>query len=168
MYKYVEADLPDVGYTPERCQITDTNAGFISADGELIAQFGEKRRIPLTLSQIPPMVRRMPLSRRGGQLFPMTTTESTRSGFSVPLLLPATSGRASQGASTITQQLARNFFLSPEKPLSVKVKEAFLAIRIEQMLTKDEILELYLNKIYLASALYGVGLRLMSISAKKP
>ncbi|WP_202214993.1 transglycosylase domain-containing protein, partial [Klebsiella pneumoniae] len=68
-----------------------------------------------------------------------------------------TSGRASQGASTITQQLARNFFLSPEKTVIRKVKEAFLAIRIEQMLTKDEILGLYLNKIYLGQRAYGVG-----------
>ncbi|VTR61919.1 Penicillin-binding protein 1A [Serratia fonticola] len=67
------------------------------------------------------------------------------------------SGHASQGASTITQQLARNFFLSPERTLMRKIKEAFLAIRIEQMLTKDEILELYLNKIYLGYRAYGVG-----------
>ncbi len=67
------------------------------------------------------------------------------------------SGHASQGASTITQQLARNFFLSPEKTLIRKVKEVFLAIRIEQMLNKDEILELYLNKIYLGYRAYGVG-----------
>jgi penicillin-binding protein 1A len=67
------------------------------------------------------------------------------------------SGHASQGASTITQQLARNFFLSPEKTLTRKIKEAFLAIRIEQLLSKDEILELYLNKIYLGYRAYGVG-----------
>ena len=67
------------------------------------------------------------------------------------------SGHASQGASTITQQLARNFFLSPERTLMRKIKEVFLAIRIEQLLTKDEILELYLNKIYLGYRAYGVG-----------
>lgn len=67
------------------------------------------------------------------------------------------SGHASRGASTITQQLARNFFLSPEKTLMRKIKEAFLAIRIEQLLNKDEILELYLNKIYLGYRAYGVG-----------
>lgn len=66
-------------------------------------------------------------------------------------------GHASQGASTITQQLARNFFLSPERTLMRKIKEAFLAIRIEQLLTKDEILDLYLNKIYLGYRAYGVG-----------
>ncbi|RDT64196.1 carboxypeptidase/penicillin-binding protein 1A, partial [Klebsiella pneumoniae] len=66
-------------------------------------------------------------------------------------------GHASQGASTITQQLARNFFLSPEKTLMRKIKEVFLAIRIEQLLSKDEILELYLNKIYLGYRAYGVG-----------
>ena len=62
-----------------------------------------------------------------------------------------------QGGSTITQQLARNFFLSPERTLMRKIKEVFLAIRIEQLLTKDEILELYLNKIYLGYRAYGVG-----------
>jgi membrane carboxypeptidase/penicillin-binding protein len=67
------------------------------------------------------------------------------------------SGHASQGASTITQQLARNFFLSPERTLIRKIKEVFLAIRIEQLLSKDEILELYLNKIYLGYRAYGVG-----------
>ena len=67
------------------------------------------------------------------------------------------SGHASQGASTITQKLARNFFLSPERTLMRKIKEVFLAIRIEQLLSKDEILELYLNKIYLGYRAYGVG-----------
>ena len=67
------------------------------------------------------------------------------------------SGHASQGASTITQQLARNFFLSPERTLMRKIKEVFLAIRIEKLLTKEEILELYLNKIYLGYRAYGVG-----------
>ncbi|MGL4959412.1 MAG: transglycosylase domain-containing protein, partial [Plesiomonas sp.] len=64
---------------------------------------------------------------------------------------------AKQGASTITQQLARNFFLSPEKTIMRKVKEVFLALRIEQLLTKNEILDLYLNKIYLGYRAYGVG-----------
>lgn len=75
------------------------------------------------------------------------------------------SGHASQGASTITQQLARNFFLSPEKTLMRKIKEAFLAIRIEQLLNKDEILELYLNKIYLATAPMASAPRRRSILA---
>ncbi len=64
---------------------------------------------------------------------------------------------ASQGASTITQQFARNFFLSPERTLMRKIKEAFLAVRIERMLSKYDILELYLNKIYLGYRAYGVG-----------
>jgi len=67
------------------------------------------------------------------------------------------SGYASQGASTITQQLARNFFLNRERSLIRKIKEVFLALRIERFLTKDEILELYLNKIYFGYRAYGVG-----------
>ncbi|TGD02188.1 carboxypeptidase/penicillin-binding protein 1A, partial [Salmonella enterica subsp. enterica serovar Wilhelmsburg] len=68
-----------------------------------------------------------------------------------------TAGHAAQGASTLTQQRARTFFLSPERTLMRKIKEAFLAIRIEQLLNKNEILDLYLNKIYLGYRAYGVG-----------
>ena len=63
------------------------------------------------------------------------------------------SGSAKQGASTITQQLARNFFLSNDKKIMRKIKEIFIAIHIEQILNKQEILELYLNKIYLGTSL---------------
>ncbi len=69
----------------------------------------------------------------------------------------AVSGHARQGASTITQQVARNFFLSNEKTIIRKIKEVFLAWRIEQNLSKDEILELYLNKIPLGYRSFGIG-----------
>lgn len=153
MYKYVEPQLPDVATLKDvRLQ---TPMQVFSADGELIAQYGEKRRLPLTLQEIPPQL-----------INAFIATEDTRFrehhgidpiGISRAVFVALTSGQASQGASTITQQLARNFFLSPEKKLMRKVKEAFLAIRIEKELTKDEILTLYLNKIYLGNRAYGVG-----------
>ena len=65
-------------------------------------------------------------------------------------------GRIVQGGSTITQQVAKSFFLTPERTFSRKMKEAILAYRIEKHLTKDEILYLYLNQIYLGSGSYGV------------
>lgn len=68
----------------------------------------------------------------------------------------AHSGRISQGASTITQQVARNFFLSNEKTVERKIKEIFIAIHIEKVLTKQQILELYLNKVWLGHQAYGV------------
>ena len=153
MYKYVEADLPDVA-TLKDVKL-QTPMQVYSADGELIAQFGEKRRIPLTLSQIPPMVRNAFIATEDSRFYDHHGIDPI--GIFRAASVAMTSGRASQGASTITQQLARNFFLSPEKTVIRKVKEAFLAIRIEQMLTKDEILELYLNKIYLGQRAYGVG-----------
>ena len=68
-----------------------------------------------------------------------------------------TTGHLKQGASTITQQVARNFFLTRKKSFLRKIKEIFIALHIEQLLTKKEILELYLNKIYLGYRAYGVG-----------
>ncbi|WP_312241984.1 peptidoglycan glycosyltransferase/peptidoglycan DD-transpeptidase MrcA [Pantoea sp.] len=153
LYKYIEPQLPDVNTLKDvRLQ---TPMQVYSADGELIAQYGEKRRVPLTLQQMPPELIKAFIATEDSRFYehhgvdPMGIFRAA----SVALI----SGHASQGASTITQQLARNFFLSPERTLMRKIKEAFLAIRIEQLLTKDEILELYLNKIYLGYRAYGVG-----------
>ena len=153
MYKYVEPDLPDVA-TLKDVKL-QTPMQVYSADGELIAQFGEKRRIPLTLSQIPPLMKKAFIATEDSRFYEHHGVDPI--GIFRAASVAMTSGRASQGASTITQQLARNFFLSPEKTVIRKVKEAFLAIRIEQLLSKDEILELYLNKIYLGQRAYGVG-----------
>jgi penicillin-binding protein 1A len=126
-----------------------------SAEGELIAQYGEKRRIPVTLSQMPPELTKAFIATEDSRFYEHHGIDPV--GIFRAASVALFSGRATQGASTITQQLARNFFLSPEKTLTRKIKEVFLAIRIEQMLSKDEILELYLNKIYLGYRAYGVG-----------
>ena len=127
----------------------------VSADGELIAQYGEKRRIPVTLDQIPPEMVKAFIATEDSRFYEHHGVDPV--GIFRAASVALFSGHASQGASTITQQLARNFFLSPERTLMRKIKEVFLAIRIEQLLTKDEILELYLNKIYLGYRAYGVG-----------
>jgi penicillin-binding protein 1A len=153
LYKYIEPQLPDVNTLKDvRLQ---TPMQVYSADGELIAQYGEKRRIPLTLAQMPPELVKAFIATEDSRFYEHHGVDPIGifRAASVALL----SGHASQGASTITQQLARNFFLSPERTLMRKIKEAFLAIRIEQLLSKDEILELYLNKIYLGYRAYGVG-----------
>ncbi len=153
LYKFIEPQLPDVATLKDvRLQIP---MQVYSADGELIAQYGEKRRIPLTLSQIPPEMVKAFVATEDSRVYehPGVDPVGIFRAASVALF----SGHASQGASTITQQLARNFFLSPERTLMRKIKEVFLAIRIEQLLNKDEILELYLNKIYLGYRAYGVG-----------
>jgi len=153
LYKYIEPQLPDVATLRDvRLQIP---MQVYSADGELIAQYGEKRRIPLTLNQIPPVMVKAFIATEDSRFYEHHGVDPV--GIFRAASVALFSGRASQGASTITQQLARNFFLSPEKTLTRKIKEVFLAIRIEQLLSKDEILELYLNKIYLGYRAYGVG-----------
>ena len=153
LYKYVEPQLPDVATLKDvRLQIP---MQVYSADGELIAQFGEKRRIPLKLDQIPPVMVHAFIATEDSRFYEHHGIDPI--GIFRAASIALASGHASQGASTITQQLARNFFLSPERTLMRKIKEVFLAIRIEQMLSKEEILELYLNKIYLGYRAYGVG-----------
>ncbi|MDC9592951.1 peptidoglycan glycosyltransferase/peptidoglycan DD-transpeptidase MrcA [Xenorhabdus sp. IM139775] len=153
LYKYIEPQLPDVATLKDvRLQ---TPMQVFSADGELIAQYGEKRRLPLTLAEIPPLMVQAFIATEDSRFYEHHGVDPI--GVIRAASVVITSGHASQGASTITQQLARNFFLGREKTLVRKAKEAFLAIKIEQMLTKDEILELYLNKIYLGYRAYGVG-----------
>ncbi|WP_213993270.1 peptidoglycan glycosyltransferase/peptidoglycan DD-transpeptidase MrcA [Sodalis sp. dw_96] len=153
MYKYIEPQLPDVATLKDvRLQ---TPMQVYSADGELMAQFGEKRRIPLRLDQIPPDLVHAFVATEDSRFYEHHGVDPV--GIMRAASIALMSGHATQGASTITQQLARNFFLSPERTLIRKIKEAFLAIRIEQLLTKDEIIELYLNKIYLGYRAYGVG-----------
>lgn len=153
LYKFIEPQLPDVATLKDvRLQIP---MQVYSADGELIAQYGEKRRIPLTLNQIPPEMVKAFVATEDSRFYEHHGVDPV--GIFRAASVALFSGHASQGASTITQQFARNFFLSPERTLMRKIKEVFLAIRIEQLLNKDEILELYLNKIYLGYRAYGVG-----------
>ncbi|WP_167519602.1 peptidoglycan glycosyltransferase/peptidoglycan DD-transpeptidase MrcA [Intestinirhabdus alba] len=153
LYRYIEPQLPDVATLRDvRLQIP---MQIYSADGELIAQYGEKRRIPVTLEQMPPEMIKAFIATEDSRFYEHHGVDPV--GIFRAASVALFSGRATQGASTITQQLARNFFLSPERTLMRKIKEVFLAIRIEQLLSKDEILELYLNKIYLGYRAYGVG-----------
>ncbi len=153
LYKYIEPQLPDVNTLKDvRLQ---TPMQVYSSDNQLIAQFGEKRRIPLQLSEIPPQMVQAFIATEDSRFYEHHGIDPV--GIFRAASVALFTGHASQGASTITQQLARNFFLSPEKTLMRKVREALLAIRIEQLLTKDEIMALYLNKIYLGSRAYGVG-----------
>ncbi|MDV5171238.1 PBP1A family penicillin-binding protein [Photobacterium rosenbergii] len=152
-YLYVKPELPDVA-TLKNVEL-QTPMQVFSADGKLISQFGEQRRIPLTLDEIPPQMINAVLATEDSRYYDHPGIDPI--GIARAAFVVATSGSAKQGASTITQQLARNFFLSNEKKIMRKVKEIFIAIHIEQLLTKDEILELYLNKIYLGYRAYGVG-----------
>lgn len=128
----------------------------LSADGKLIATFGEMRRIPVNIADVPARLKDAVMSAEDADFYHHPGVDwrgIARAGWHVLI----TGGDKGPGGSTITQQVARNFFLSPEKLYSRKLTEIFIALRIEHELTKDQILELYLNKMFLGHRSYGVG-----------
>lgn len=125
-----------------------------SRDGKLIGQFGEKKRSPVAIAEIPRHTMQAFLAAEDDRFF-------EHPGVDYQGLLRAAfeflrTGEKRQGGSTITMQVARNFFLSSEKTLFRKVTEIMLAMKIEEKLPKEQILELYLNKIYFGHHAYGI------------
>ncbi|MET0984692.1 MAG: transglycosylase domain-containing protein, partial [Steroidobacteraceae bacterium] len=152
-YQYLHPALPDVADLRDvRLQMP---LRVYTRDHRLMAQLGEQRRIPLSFEHIPRQIVNAFLAAEDNEFF-------HHSGIDYPGLLRATtqhllSGERSQGGGTITMQLARNIFLTPEKTYRRKLIEIFLALKIESEFTKQEILSLYLNKIFLGQRAYGVG-----------
>ncbi|HET9034151.1 MAG TPA: penicillin-binding protein 1A [Dokdonella sp.] len=128
----------------------------LSADGKLMATFGETRRIPIHMSEVPERLKFAVLSAEDADFY-------SHSGIDIPGIMRAvwlvvtTGSKHVAGGSTITQQVARQFFLSPEVTYTRKLSEIFLAFRIENALSKDEILELYLNKSFFGNRAYGIA-----------
>lgn len=127
---------------------------IFSAQGDLIAQFGEKKRTPITFEQAPKQLIDALIATEDKRFF-------AHSGVDYQGLLRALwqlllTGKKKQGGSTITMQVTRSFLLSSEKTYSRKFKEILLALKIEQELSKQEIMQLYLNKIFLGHRAYGV------------
>lgn len=126
---------------------------IFSADKVLIGEFGEERRNVLRFSEIPDVMKSAVLSAEDDRFYQhggIDWTGVIRAGLTNLLAMSKT-----QGASTITMQVARNFYLSSEKTYSRKFYELLLTFKIEASLTKDQILELYLNQIYLGNRAYG-------------
>ncbi|MCG2580710.1 MAG: penicillin-binding protein 1A [Marinobacter sp.] len=152
-YLYLRPGLPPVD------QLLDiklqTPLRVYSADNRLIAEFGEKRRAPITIEQIPTI-----------QLHAFMAAEDARFyehfGVDFKGLLRAaielvSTGEIQSGGSTITMQVAKNYFLSRDRTFIRKFNEILLALQIERELSKERILELYLNKIYLGNRAYGIA-----------
>ena len=124
-----------------------------TSDGALIGEFGEERRAFITIDKVPAYMKQAIISAEDERFYShggVDTLGVLRAAASNIL-----SGGAKEGASTITMQVARNFFLSNEKTLTRKLSEAMLAMKIEHNLSKDKILELYINQIYLGQRAYG-------------
>jgi penicillin-binding protein 1A len=151
-YLVFSADLPKIpdleAYRPK------TVSTFYAEDGSVIGLFYKQKRFPLPLDSIPTKVRDAFLAAEDARFF-------THPGVDVfgvvrALIKNVTEGGYHQGGSTITQQVTRNFLLSPDKKIARKIREVILSVRLEKTLSKQRILELYLNEIYMGAGSFGV------------
>ncbi len=126
-----------------------------SAEGVLIGEFGEERRAVVSIAEVPPQLKAAILAAEDERFYQHAGIDYV--GVLRAAYANLVAGGRRQGASTITMQVARNFFLSSEKTLTRKLYEALLAFKIEHNLSKDQILELYVNQIYLGQRAYGFG-----------
>lgn len=151
-YLVFSRDLPDIpdlrAYRPK------TVSTFYADDGSVIGLFYKEKRFPISVDSLPPHVLNAFLAAEDARFFSHPGVDPIGVGRAVVKNLKV--GNYAQGASTITQQVTRNFILSKEKKFSRKIREALLAFRLEKTLSKKEILGLYLNEIYLGRGAYGV------------
>lgn len=149
---YTNAQLPTVNILEEiQLQVP---LKIYTADGKLIGEYGEKRRTPISIKDVPETLKNAILATEDRRFYDHNGVDLRgMARATVHLLL---SGSKAQGASTITMQVARNFFLTRKKTFGRKLNEVLLAVKIEKELSKDQILELYLNKIYFGKRAYGV------------
>lgn len=151
LYFTIAPELPDVKQLREvQLQMP---LRIFTADGDLIAEYGEKRREPALISQVPDSLKNAIIAAEDQNFY--THPGVAWQGLARAAFHLIKTGRKGPGGSTITMQVARNFFLSNEKTYDRKIREIFLSFKIENELTKDQILELYINKIYLGNRSYG-------------
>ncbi len=150
---YLSANLPSIDNL--QAGQLEVPLKIYTSDGQLLGEYGENRRTPIALSKIPEKLKLAILATEDRRFY-------EHPGIDLRGLLRAslhlvTRGTKEQGASTITMQVARNFFLTRNKTFSRKLNEILLALKIEKELSKDQILELYLNKIYFGKKAYGIA-----------
>ena len=152
-YKTIYPELPDPA---ELREVTyQVPLRIESADGKLITEIGEKKRIPLEYSEIPEKMTQAIIAAEDENFFVHNGVDYK--GLSRAVVDLVTTGQKKSGGSTITMQVARNFFLSREKSYIRKINEIVLSYQIENELSKQEIMALYLNKIFLGYRSYGVA-----------
>lgn len=153
LYVYAAGQLPNVdSLKTVKFQVP---LQIFTKDGLLIQEYGEKRRIPLPYKDIPPTLVYAILATEDQRFFEHPGVDIF--GLGRAAINMVQTGRKSQGGSTITMQVARNFFLNRKKTFLRKFNEIMLAVKIDRELSKEKILELYLNQIYLGNRAYGVG-----------
>ncbi len=151
-YQYISQDLPKINSLMDyRPPIITT---VYAEDGRKIAEFFKERRIVIPLGEVPPLLVKAFVAAEDSRFFQHQGIDP----FSIlrAALKNLEAGTIKQGGSTITQQVTRSFLLTPERSYIRKIKEVILSYRIEKAFTKEEILFLYLNQIYLGHGAYGV------------
>ena len=152
-YWYLEPKLPSAETLRDvRLQVP---LRVYTRDDQLMAEFGEKRRTPLHLYEVPERLIQAFLAGEDDRFFEHPGVDWQ--GLTRAVLYLVRTGEKGPGGSTITMQVARNFFLTREKTYIRKLNEILLALKIEREFSKEEILELYVNKIFLGHRAYGVG-----------
>jgi penicillin-binding protein 1A len=152
LYFSMRSELPNINSLKD--MQWQTPMQIFSADNKLINQFGEKKRIPLTLNEFPQQLINAILASEDDRFYLHFGVDPIGMGRAV---IGKLMGKNKGGASTITMQVARNFFLTREVTYTRKIREIFLSFHIESLLTKDEILALYMNKIPLGHRSFGFG-----------
>ncbi|MBI1451871.1 MULTISPECIES: penicillin-binding protein PBP1a [Acinetobacter] len=153
MYLYIAPSLPEMS-TLKKAPLLKPLQVY-SADNELIAEYGGKLSVPVEYNQIPPHFIHAFLAAEDSSFFEHSGISFKGLGRAVSESI--TGSDVQTGGSTITMQVAKNYYLSPERTLKRKLTEVFLARKIEQNLTKEEILSLYVNKIFLGKNAYGIA-----------
>ena len=153
---YYSRDLPD--YSQLKNYEPPIITRIYAADGGLLAEYAEEKRVFVPIQKIPDIVKNAFLSAEDQNFYDHGGVDSYAVMRAIVTnLRNSGSGKRLVGASTITQQVAKNFLLTNEVSYERKIKEAILAIRMERALTKDQLLELYLNEIFLGQRAYGVA-----------
>lgn len=153
MIWHYDKDLPD--YTQLKNYEPPVMTRMHAADGSLLAEYSRERRLFLPINAIPDLVKNAFLSAEDKNFYQHPGIDPE--GIVRAVVVLARGDRRVQGASTITQQVAKNFLLTNERTFDRKIREMLLAFRIEAAYSKDKILELYLNEIYLGLGNYGVA-----------
>jgi len=162
---YYGHDLPD--YSTLKNYNPPVVTRVYTGDGRLMAEFAQEKRVFVTIDAIPPLVRQAFIAAEDQNFY-------QHQGLDYLAIMRAAAsniknsgqGKRPIGASTITQQVAKNFFLTNETSLKRKIREAILAFRMERAMSKDKLLELYLNEIYLGEGTYGVVAAAMNYFGK--
>ena len=159
VYLYVvdlAKDLPD--YEVLNAYEPPVTTRIYASDGSLMAEYAKERRLYLPIQAVPEIIKNAFISAEDKNFYSHIGIDFRALGRAIIRNVQNFgTGRRSTGASTITQQVAKNFLLTNERSYVRKIKEAILALRIEQAYSKDRILELYLNEIFMGLSAYGIA-----------